>query len=429
MIEKSPSCEDTSEPGLIPVETALLRIQSQLPAPDVADAEEVPLEQALDRILAKDLTSPINVPGYTNSAMDGYAIASKYIPANGQTATLRVAGTAWAGRPFGGDIDSNTPSVVRIMTGAMMPATLDTVVIQEHVETSEDGEIITIDSSVKPGNHVRHTGEDIKQGETVLQAGALLGPAHLGQLASLGINRVLVYRRLKVAFFTTGDELRSLDTHAGKELAPGELFDSNRHTLRAMLQRLGAEVIDLGIVADDPEETRNAFQQAAAMADLIVTSGGVSAGQADFVTRIIHEIGEVGFWKLAMRPGRPLAFGKLGDAVFFGLPGNPVAVMVAFYEFVQPAIMQMSGASNTQVEAVSAICLSALRKSPGRTEYQRGVLSLNAEGASVVETTGKQGAGRLTSMVSANCLIILPPEVDSVTPGQHVLVRPFFGMV
>ncbi len=430
MIEKAASCEDVTEPGLMPVESALARIRSLLPQPDDTAIEEVPLDKALGRILSRDLTSPIDVPGYTNSAMDGYAIRAADIPDDGQTLSLQVAGTAWAGRPFNGDIGSvDSPTAVRIMTGAMMPHTLDTVVIQEHVEMAPDGATIKIDSTVKSGSHVRHAGEDIKQGETVLSAGEHLGPAQLGQLASLGINRVPVYQRLKVAFFTTGDELRSLEEYAGQALAPGELFDSNRYTLRAMLERLGVEIFDLGVVADNPDDTRDAFMRAAETADLIVTSGGVSAGQADYVTRTIHEIGEVGFWKIAMRPGRPLAFGTLGNSVFFGLPGNPVAVMVAFYEFVQPAILSMSGATKTQVDVVSAICQSALRKSAGRTEYQRGVLSLDAEGNSVVESTGKQGAGRLTSMVMANCLIILPPEVDSVVPGQRVMVRPFFGMV
>ena len=276
MIEKAPSCEDENEHGLLPVESALERIQSQLPLPDATASEELSLEDALGRVLARELISPIDVPGYTNSAMDGYAIRSEHIPDSGGVASLKVAGTAWAGRPFSGEIDpSDTPTAVRIMTGAMMPEALDTIVIQEHVETVDDGASIRIDSSVKPGSHVRYAGEDIKQGQIVLPAGERLGPAQLGQLASLGIDRVSVYRPLKVAFFTTGDELRSLDEYAGKQLAPGELFDSNRYTLTAMLQRLGVDIVDLGVVADNPEDTRDAFVRAAEVADLIVTSGGV----------------------------------------------------------------------------------------------------------------------------------------------------------
>lgn len=310
-----------------------------------------------------------------------------------------------------------------------MPEGTDTVVIQEHVEVLDDGAKLRIDADVEAGRNVRFSGEDVKQGQVVFEVGEKLGPAQIGQLASLGIAEVQVSRKLKVAYFSTGDELRSLEQHAGQALAPGELFDSNRHSMAAMLAPMQVEAIDLGVVRDNEEDTRAAFTRAAEVADVVITSGGVSTGEADYVTKVMHQLGEVAFWKLAMRPGRPLAFGKLGDAVFFGLPGNPVAVMVTFYEFVRPALLHMSGASTTQPQSMSAICQSKLRKSPGRTEYQRGIVSLDSDGQSIVSTTGKQGAGRISSMYAANCMIVLPPGSDSVEPGDRVMVQPFFGLI
>lgn len=428
MIDKLPSCEDPGDPDLLPVDIASQRIRQMLPVPDASRAESLSLDDALGRILAADIHSPIDVPSYTNSAMDGYAIAATDIPSTQQNvATLQVVGTAWAGRPYNGDIARG--QAVRIMTGAMMPAGLDTVVIQEHVATDESNNTVTIDADVQPGRNVRLSGEDVTRGQSVFTAGTRLTAAHLGVLASIGIDKVQAHRQITVAFFTTGDELRSLEQHAGETLGAGELFDSNRYTLTAMLKRLGVRIIYLGIVPDDAESTRQTFTQAASRADIIVTSGGVSAGEADYVTQVIHEMGEVGFWKLAMRPGRPLAFGRVGEAFFFGLPGNPVAVMVTFYEFVQSAILQMMGASDCEVQLVTARSVSALKKSPGRTEYQRGVLSLDENGHSVVNTTGKQGAGRLTSMCEANCLIVLPPGSSNVAAGDLVTVRPFYGLM
>ena len=428
MIEQQPSCEDPSDPGLLPVEEALARIRQMLPVRKAEEALSAELKDAAGLILAEDIVSPIDVPDFTNSAMDGYAIASGDIPSAAEgTAKLQVVGTAWAGRIYDGAVGQG--QAVRIMTGGMMPAGLDTVVIQEHVQQSNNDDVVVIDHLVEKGRNVRHAGEDVTVGQCVLQCGEFLGPAQIGHLASLGIASVKVSKPLTVAFFTTGDELRALDDRPEVPLSPGQLYDSNRYTLHAMLERLGVTVIDVGIVRDNPEATRKAFEQAAATADVIVTSGGVSAGEADYVTRVIHEIGNVGFWKIAMRPGRPLAFGKIGDSVFFGLPGNPVAVMVTFYEFVQPAILHMMGATRTQAPLISARCLSKLKKSPGRTEYQRGILSLDENGQNVVETTGKQGAGRLSSMCSANCLIVLPPGEDKIAPGDIVTVRPFYGLV
>ena len=332
-IEKQPSCDDDVEPALLPVEIALQRIAQQvvpLSASCSDDIEDILLRETLDRIVALDIRSPIDVPSYTNSAMDGYAVNSADIPASGEI-TLTVLGTAWAGRPL--DVNVERGQAVRIMTGGMMPPGTDTVIIQEHVQAHQSENVvseITIDGTTAAGRNVRLAGEDICRGDVIVSPGTLVTSAHVGLIASLGIDRVTVFRRLKVAFFSTGDELRPLETHAGKTLGPGELFDSNRHTLFAMLTRLGVETIDLGVIADTAEATKAAFRQASTSADLIISSGGVSAGQADFVSATLAELGEVTFWKLAMRPGRPLACGKVGAAHFFGLPGNPVAVMVTF---------------------------------------------------------------------------------------------------
>ena len=428
-IEKQPSCDDEMEPELLPVETALLRIADQinpLSGNNPSDVRELSVRESLGRVVAAEITSPIDVPAYTNSAMDGYAVSSKDIPAEGE-AELTVLGTAWAGRPM--EVAVKPGQAVRIMTGGMMPPGTDTVIIQEHVQVNPGADTIIIDGTTNAGRNVRNAGEDIKAGEVIINAGALITPAHVGLIASLGLDKVTVFRRIKVAFFSTGDELRALEEHAGRTLGPGELFDSNRHTLFAMLTRLGVDLIDLGVIADTEEATKAAFKEASAVADVIISSGGVSAGQADFVSATLAEIGEVTFWKLAMRPGRPLACGKVGDAHFFGLPGNPVAVMVTFYEFVQPALKRMMGCSETQSPRFAVASGSRIRKVKGRIEYQRGIVSTQPDGGLVVDTTGKQGAGRLSSMCLANCLIVLPVECDGVEVGDIVDVQPFHGLI
>ncbi len=425
-IIRQPSCTDPSDPDLLPVDIAVQRIMDALVP--LTDVETVALRQSLDRVLGDDIPSPINVPSYRNSAMDGYAINASDIPLTDGEKTLSIVGVSWAGLPFEGVLKPG--SAVRIMTGGMMPDNADTVVIQEHVTVSDD--TITIDGHVEAGRNVRQAGEDVEQGETVLNRGDIIDPSRLGLLASLGISHVPVIRRLKVAWFTTGDELRELDDQhsadGSKPLAPGELYDSNRYTLFGMLSRLNVELVDLGVVPDTEKDTRKAFEEASQVADIVITSGGVSAGDADFVTRVFHDMGTVAFWKLAMRPGRPLAFGDINGRAFFGLPGNPVAVMVTFYEFVQPAIRHLSGASAIRSPQYQATCLSHLRKSPGRTEYQRGVMGRDENGVLTVSSTGKQGAGRLSSMVAADCMIVLPPGVDSVNPGDVVDVQPFLGL-
>lgn len=428
MIDKQASCEDDSEPALLPVAEARRRLFESLQA--VGDSVDLPLADALYRVLAADIVSPVDVPPQANSAMDGYALSGTDIPDNGET-SLQVVGTAWAGQPFTGTVSAG--QAVRIFTGGIMPAACDTVVIQEHVRpsSSADGQDrVDIDSDVVAGKNVRQAGEDVAQGQHVLPRGRQLQASDIGVLASLGIARVSVVRPLKVAFFSTGDELCSLDEHEpGTSLPPGKLFDSNRYTMAALLKGMHVDVMDLGIVRDNEADTRQALLKASAEADVIISSGGVSAGEADYVTRVFHEIGQVSFWKLAMRPGRPLAYGRIGKAAFFGLPGNPVAVMVTFLEFVQPALKHLAGMFELEPLVLPARCLSQLRKSPGRIEYQRGVMRLDEQGELVVESTGKQGAGRLSSMSAANCLIVIASELDGVQPGDRVQVQPFHGLL
>jgi len=423
VIEKLPSCDDVDEPELLPVDEARRRLFDALRV--VTDVETVGLAKALNRVLANDVVSPMDVPAQANSAMDGYAIHSSSIPLNGET-SLRLTGSAFAGKPFNNTLQSG--DAVRIFTGAIMPDGADTVVIQEHVRIN--GEYIDIDSDVVAGKNVRQAGEDVSRSQTVLQRGRRLVASDIGVLASLGIAEVSVSRRLKVAFFTTGDELQSLEDHIpDSDLPAGMLFDSNRYTIAALLAGCAVEAIDMGVVADNIDATRKALTNAAEQADVVVTSGGVSAGDADFVTRAFHDLGKVSFWKLAMRPGRPLAFGYVNDAAFFGLPGNPVAVVVTFLQFVQPALKFLAGMNDLESVSIPAVCLSRLRKSAGRIEYQRGIMRVDEQGQLVVESTGKQGAGRLSSMSAANCLIVIDAAVGGVEPGDVVSVQPFHGLL
>ncbi len=421
-IIKQPSCDDPIEPALLPVAEAMRRLSALSEV--VTGTEQVATADSANRVLSKPVVSAINVPSETNSAMDGFAIQQNDIPSTGE-ASLRVVGEAFAGRSFNGTVQ--TGEAVRVFTGAVLPKGADTVVIQEHVAV--DGERIAIDSEVQAGRNVRHAGEDLTVGQTVLEAGRQLTAADVGLIASIGITSVEVTRQLKVAFFSTGDEVHPLDKADTQPLPEGMVYDSNRHTLRCLLQAMHVEVIDLGIVRDTLDDTVAALRKASELADVIVSSGGISAGEADYVTQAFHEVGDVSFWKLAMRPGRPLACGKIGEATFFGLPGNPVAVMVTFLAFVQPAIKQRMGVTHTEPFAVPAVIKSSIKKSPGRTEYQRGISSLSAEGVLQVELTGKQGAGRLSSMSAANCLIVLGDDVDSVVEGDQVVVWPFAGLL
>ncbi len=402
----------------LPVVEAWRRIDERLVP--LAGRERLALRSALGRTLAEGVVSPFNVPAHTNAAMDGYALRAADLPESG-TVRLAVVGTALAGRPFAGEVRAG--QCVRIMTGAVLPAGADAVVMQERVTVAAEG--VEVAAGLRAGENVRRAGEDLRAGEDAVAAGRVLGPAELGLLASLGVTEVTVTRRPRVAFFSTGDELRS----PGEPLGEGQIYDSNRYTLFGMLTRLGAEPVDLGVVRDTPQALRAALEEASAAADVVVTSGGVSVGEADFVKAVLADLGEVSLWKVAIKPGRPLAFGRLGSAWFFGLPGNPVAVMVTFYAFVQPALQRLMGQSGPLPQRFTVPCLSRLAKRPGRTEYQRGILRRDADGRLAVEKTGAQGSGILSSMSAADCFIVLPPEQGTVEPGDLVEVVPFHGLI
>ena len=426
------SCMSDYDPEALPVARANEVIRSFV-AP-ITGVETLPVRAVLGRVLAEDIVSPIDVPSHDNSAMDGYAVRSADL-SRGAPVTLSEIGAALAGKEFRGEVRPG--ECVRIMTGAVMPRGTDTVVIQEMVKVGDKR--VTVPPGQEPGQHRRLAGEDLKKGKPALRAGALIRPSELGLIASLGIGEVAVKRRLRVAFFSTGDELRSIDTGAraaGEPLRAGEVYDSNRYTLYGMLARLGCEVIDMGVVRDDPALLEAAFRKAAASADAVVTSGGVSVGEADFTKQMMAKLGEVVFWKIAMRPGRPMAFGRIqtqtdtaGKAAYlFGLPGNPVAVMVTFYHFVRGALLYMMGRSDTDLPLVRVKSQTALRKRPGRTEYQRGVLE-QTNGEWSVRLTGAQGSGILRSMSEANCFVVLHHEQGSVKAGDPVDVMLMDGLV
>jgi molybdopterin molybdotransferase len=418
-IQTQASCRDDYDPESLSVAAALQRIDSEIvPVPG---REQVALRAALGRILAETVYSPIDVPAHTNSAMDGYALRSEDLPTEGVARFSLLAGSSFAGRPFPGVVGPG--ECVRIMTGAVMPEGGDTVVMQEHAEVQ--GQWLRIGGGYRPGENVRAAGEDLRRGQAVLSSGTRLQPAALGVLASLGVAEVSVRRRPRVAFFSTGDELRSI----GESLGPGDIYDSNRYTLYGMLQRLGLEAIDMGVVRDRREELQAAFREAGEQADALITSGGVSVGEADFVKETLGTLGRVSFWKIAMKPGRPLAFGRIGESLFFGLPGNPVSVMVTFYQFVQPALRRLMGERDPTPVLVPARLTERLRKRRGRTELQRGVLSRDESGALCVRSTGEQGSGILSSVSRANCFIVLPEESTGGEPGASVLVQPFDGLV
>jgi molybdopterin molybdotransferase len=372
-------------------------------------------------VLAADVVSGMNVPSHTNSAMDGYAMNGADLAADAET-RLAVVGTAAAGRPYDGEVSAG--ECVRIMTGASLPPGTDTVVMQENVV--RDGETAVIGAGQAPGQHVRQAGEDIAAGDVALAAGTRLMPAELGMIASLGIGEVRVRRRPRVAFFSTGDELRPV----GQPLAPGQIYDSNRYTIHGMLTRLGVETIDMGIVPDEREAVERAFANAADLADAVVTSGGVSVGEADYVTETLERTGSVGFWKVAMKPGRPLAFGHVGDALFFGLPGNPVSAMATFYQLVGPALQALAGMPDPGLPlTVTAVAAEPLRKKPGRREFQRGCLDRTEGGRLAVRPAGRQGSGVLSSMGVADCFIVLPEDTGPIAAGDEVAVQPFAAFV
>ncbi len=395
---------------------------SQLVQP-LRDVESVSPLQAPGRVLAEDVISPINVPPHDNSAMDGYAFAGADMHP-GQSTVLRVVGTALAGKAWSGKCESG--ECVRIMTGAIMPAGLDTVVPQELVQVRDDHVTIAADL-LSPGENRRLKGEDLMQGLPALRTGTRMGPAACGLVASLGLPSVKVWRRPRVAYFSTGDEILSL----GEAPREGAVYDSNRYTVLAMLERLGCEVLDMGVVKDHPELLETAFRKAAHQADAIITSGGVSVGEADFTKAMMKKLGDVAFWRIAMRPGRPMAVGRLQesgrDCLLFGLPGNPVAVMVTFMAFVRPALQQLMGWQAPPLPLLKARTTERLRKKPGRTEYQRGIVERQSDGQLWVRLTGNQGSGVLSSMVQANGLIVLHHEQTTAESGDWVDVMMFDG--
>lgn len=386
----------------------------------IEGSERLSVRNALGRVLAEDILATANVPGHDNSAMDGYAVRFTDLSIEADSA-LTPVGTAFAGRPFAGRLEAG--QCVRIMTGGVIPDGADTVVIQEMVRDS--GGRIVIPPKQRRGQHVRRAGEDLRIGMPAIRAGKIIRPADLGLIASLGVAEVNVRRRLRVAFFSTGDELRSV----GTPLKEGEVYDSNRYTLYGMLDRLGCEAIDLGVVRDRPAEVEAAFRRAAAEADAILTSGGVSVGEADFVRGTMAKLGEVAFWQIAMRPGRPMAFGRIGSAWLFGLPGNPVAVMVTFHAFVRDALLKMMGVSPVApLPQFRVPCATPLKKRPGRSEFQRGIL-FREGGIWKVRATGSQGSGVLRSMSEANCIIVVEHDRGNVEPGEAVDVQPFEGLI
>ena len=416
----------------------------------VTATEELGIFEALGRVLARDVVSPLSVPPHDNSAMDGYALAGAQLVA-GQPLTLRVVGTALAGKAWTGAVGAG--ECLKIMTGAIMPPGLDTVVPQEFT-TSADGHITIAANVLRLGDNRRFKGEDLMEGGVALSKGELLTPAALGLVASLGLKTITVYRRLRVAYFSTGDEILSL----GEPPREGAVYDSNRYTVFGLLTRLGVEVIDLGVVRDEPALLEAAFRDAAQRADAIITSGGVSVGEADHTRTMMKQLGDVAFWRIAMRPGRPMAVGRIDSnkitaksgpnvrtvgassyqshtelnpngAILFGLPGNPVAVMVTFLALVRPALLRMMGCTHPTPPLLRAVSTQAIRKKPGRTEYQRGLVSVGEGGTLQVRTTGNQGSGVLSSMVQANGLIVLHHDQASVQSGDVVEVMVFEGVV
>jgi molybdopterin molybdotransferase len=383
--------------------------------------ETVGVLNSLGRVLANDIISPISVPPHDNSAMDGYAFDGAQL--RGQELTLQIVGTALAGKAWQGQVGPG--ECVKIMTGAIIPAGLDTVVAQEFTKAVDETRISFAADVVRPGDNRRRRGEDLMQGKSALPAGTRVGPAACGLLASLGIAQVPVRQRLRIAYFSTGDEILSL----GDAPREGAVYDSNRYTVHGLLTRLGCEVIDMGVVRDDPALLEVAFRSAASKADAIITSGGVSVGEADFTKAMMAKLGDVAFWRIAMRPGRPMAVGRIGSSVLFGLPGNPVAVMVTFLAFVRPALLKMMGAAAEPQIMLKARSLEAMRKKPGRTEYQRGRVSRGRDGTLEVRTTGNQGSGVLSSMVAANGLIVLGHEQGNVAVGEVVDVLMFDGAI
>ncbi|WP_263067258.1 molybdopterin molybdotransferase MoeA [Enterobacter huaxiensis] len=399
--------------GLMPLETALTQMLDRISP--LHERETLPLARCFGRIAAGNIVSPLNVPGFDNSAMDGYAVRL----ADLQTGNaLPVAGKAFAGQPFNGEWPAGT--CVRIMTGAPVPAGCDAVVMQEETEQTDDG--VRFIANVKAGQNIRRAGEDITRGATVFAAGQKLTVAELPVLASLGIAYIDVISKVRVAVFSTGDELQL----PGQPLKEGQIYDTNRLAVHLMLEQLGCEVINLGIIPDDPEKLRAAFIEADKSADVVISSGGVSVGEADYTKTMLEELGEIAFWKLAIKPGKPFAFGKLEHSWFCGLPGNPVSAALTFYQLVIPLLAKLSGnIASPLPERQRVRAATRLKKSPGRLDFQRGILARNADGELDVRTTGHQGSHIFSSFSQGNCFIVLERERGNVEAGEWVEVESF----
>lgn len=400
-------------PGLMPIEEAMDKMLS--PIKPIQATLQLPLADAIGYVLAEDILSPIFVPPFDNSAMDGYAIRLADLADNN---VMPLAGKSFAGQPFDGEWPAG--SCVRIMTGAKIPSGCDAVIMQENTEVTDQG-IQFNQTDVKPQNNIRPTGDDIKQGDIVLSKGARLTSRDIPMIATLGVSHVTVVRKPRVAFFSTGDELRPL----GETLTEGQIYDSNRYGIKPLIENFGCEAIDLGIIPDCPETLKATFEKAQTLADVVVTSGGVSVGEADYTKDILEQLGQIGFWKLAIKPGKPFAFGKLSTAWFCGLPGNPVSAVLTMYVLVQPLLAKLAGHTEWKApESIPATTRSPFKKAPGRTDYQRGIYTIE-DGKFVVETTGNQSSGAFRSMSLANCFVVLERERGSVEVGETVNIQLF----
>ena len=400
-------------PGLMPIEEAMEQMLS--PIKPIQTTSQLPLAEAIGYVLAEDILSPIFVPPFDNSAMDGYAIR---IADLNNSNVLPSAGKSFAGQPFEGEWPKGT--CVRIMTGAQIPEGCDAVIMQENTEQTEQG-VKFNQTDVKPQNNIRPTGDDIRKDDVVLPKGARLTARDIPMIATLGISHVTVVRKPRVAFFSTGDELKPL----GEPLEAGQIYDSNRYGIKPLIENFGCEPVDLGIIPDCPEELKATFEKAQTLADVVVTSGGVSVGEADYTKDILEELGQIGFWKLAIKPGKPFAFGKLSTAWFCGLPGNPVSAVLTMYVLVQPMLAKLAGHTEWKApESIPATTRTAFKKAPGRTDYQRGVYTIE-DGKFVVETTGNQSSGAFRSMSLANCFVVLERERGRVEVGETVNIQLF----
>lgn len=418
MIDKQTSCNDDFDPNSLSFEQALEKVQQSVSP--IKAKRSVTIREAIGCVLANDVSSPLDVPPFINSAMDGYAINSQNIPATGDT-LLKVIGKSFAGKPFAGQVKQG--ECIRIMTGAVVPEGTDTVVMQEHAQV--EGDSIKIGNEHQAKQNVRYPGDDFSSGDTIIKAGERLSPAKLGLLASVGVTELEVVRTPVVAFFSTGDELKGV----GQTLKPGDIYDSNRYILFGMLHKMGVHVIDMGVIPDIKEQIELTLKEAARCADIVITSGGASVGEADFIKQILDDIGQVNFWKIAMKPGKPLAFGNINNTLFFGLPGNPVSAMATFYQFVQPTIRLLEGETRSSEIVIKARCTSLLKKRPGRKDFQRGILSQDNNGELTVDITGIQGSHMLSSMSKANCFIVLAQEDGNIEAGTMVEVQPFNDLI